>query len=88
VVYASYGVKTLLDRFAQGADRLQPALNIEKALLPHDPLAPSAHDRMRSRSQIRGDLARGIFRGAFKSKDGQGARPRRADDITRQEVIE
>src|SRR5262249_2693302 len=35
----------LLDRFqriAQSADRLQPALNIEKALLPHDPLAPSA----------------------------------------------
>src|SRR2546426_8782785 len=60
----------LLDRFqriAQGADRLQPALNIEKALLPHDPLAPSAHDRVRSPSQIRGDLARGIFRGALKS---------------------
>src|SRR5262249_29145390 len=57
----------LLDRFqriAQSADRLQPALNIEKALLPHDPLAPSAHDRLRSPSQIRGDLARGIFRGA------------------------
>src|SRR5712671_2198233 len=35
----------LLDRFqriALGADRLQPALNIEKALLPHDSLAPSA----------------------------------------------
>src|SRR5262249_27737829 len=33
----------LLDRFqriAQSANRLQPALNIEKALLPHDPLAP------------------------------------------------
>src|SRR2546421_1510372 len=58
----------LLDRFqriAQSADRLQPALNIEKALLPHDPLAPSAHDRVRSPSQIRGDLARGIFRGAL-----------------------
>src|SRR3989475_8994496 len=39
--------------------------NIEKALLPHDPLAPSAHDRVRSPSQIRGDLARGIFRGAL-----------------------
>src|SRR5438876_5525755 len=58
----------LLDRcqrIAQGANRLQPALNIEKALLPHDPLAPSAHDRARSPSQIRGDLARGIFRGAL-----------------------
>src|SRR5947208_11114238 len=35
----------LLDRhqrIALGADRLQPALNIEKALLPHDSLAPSA----------------------------------------------
>src|SRR5437016_2922789 len=53
-----------LQRIALGADRLQPALNIEKALLPHDPLAPSAHDRVRSPSQIRGDLARGIFRGA------------------------
>src|SRR6266508_4059666 len=59
----------LLDRFqriAQSANRLQPALNIEKALLPHDPLAPSAHDRARSSSQIRGDLARGIFRGALQ----------------------
>ena len=37
---------------------------IEKALLPHDPLAPSAHYCVRSSSQIRGDLARGIFRGA------------------------
>src|SRR6266581_1984998 len=53
------------ERIAQGANRLQPALNIEKALLPHDPLAPSAHDRVRSPSQIRGDLARGIFRGAL-----------------------
>src|SRR5262249_14196056 len=56
-----------LDRFqriAQSADCLQPPLNIEKALLPHDPLAPSAHDRVRPPSQIRGDLARGIFRGA------------------------
>src|SRR5438128_5957229 len=62
----------LLDRFqriAQSADRLQPALNIEKALLPHDPLAPSAHDRVRSPSQIRGDLARGIFRGALHSNN-------------------
>jgi hypothetical protein len=49
----------------QDADRLQPALNIEKALLPHDPLAPSAHDRVRSPIQIRGELARGIFRGAL-----------------------
>src|SRR4029450_3488264 len=59
----------LLDRFqriAQRAGPPQPALNIEKALLPHDPLAPSAHDRLRSPSQIRGDLARGIFRGAHK----------------------
>src|SRR5262249_9092342 len=59
----------LLDRFqriAQSADRLQPALNIEKALLPHNPPAPSAHDRARSSSQIRGDLARGISRGALK----------------------
>src|SRR6195256_6617075 len=31
-----------LQRIALGADRLQPALNIEKALLPHDSLAPSA----------------------------------------------
>src|SRR5262249_11101934 len=60
----------LLDRFqriAQSADRLQPALNIEKALLPHNPPAPSAHARARSSSQIRGDLARGIFRGALYS---------------------
>ena len=60
----------LLDRFqriALAADRLQPALNIEKALLPHDSLAPSAHYRVRSPSQIRGDLARGIFRGALNS---------------------
>src|SRR6266478_10102903 len=54
-----------LQRIALGADRLQPALNIEKAFLPHDSLAPSAHDRVRSPSQIRGDLARGIFRGAL-----------------------
>src|SRR5437867_12211371 len=52
----------------RAANRLQPALNIEKALLPHDPLAPSAHDRVRSPSQIRGDLARGIFRGAHMSQ--------------------
>src|SRR5215472_5297478 len=65
----------LLDRFqriAQSANRLQPALNIEKALLPHDPLAPSAHDRARSPSQIRGDLARGIFRGAHKHDENSG----------------
>src|SRR5262249_18478034 len=49
-----------------GRRGLQPALNIEKAPLPHDPLAPSAHDRARSSSEIRGDLARGIFRGALK----------------------
>src|SRR5215475_5775945 len=60
----------LLDRFqriAFGADRLKPALNIEKARLPHDSLAPSAHGPLRSASQIRSDLARRIFRGAFKS---------------------
>src|SRR5204863_1187855 len=61
-----------LQRIALGADRLQPALNIEKALLPHDPLAPSAHDRVRSPSQIRRDLARGIFRGALLSEDKTG----------------
>src|SRR5207237_9964682 len=63
----------LLDRYqriAQSANRIQPALNIEKALLPHDPLAPSAHDRVRSPSQIRGDLARGIFRGALELLTG------------------
>src|SRR5262249_21612348 len=49
---------------ALGTDRLQSALNIEKTSLPHDPLAPSAHYRVRSPSQIRGELARGIFRGA------------------------
>src|SRR6266550_1106982 len=66
----------LLDRFqriAQSANRIQPALNIEKALLPHDPLAPSAHYRVRSPSQIRGDLARGIFRGAHPSFRALGA---------------
>jgi hypothetical protein len=45
------------------ADRLQPALNMEKALLPHDSPAPSAHSY--ERSEIRLDLARGIFRGVF-----------------------
>src|SRR5262249_36824932 len=57
----------LLDRFqriAFGADRLKPALNIEKARLPHDSLARSAHGPLRSASQIRSDLARRIFRGA------------------------
>src|SRR5205823_1768344 len=54
-----------LQRITLGADRLQPALNIEKALLPHDSLPPSAHYRVRSASQIRSDLARGIFRGAL-----------------------
>src|SRR5262249_27787170 len=53
-----------LQRIALGTDRLQSALNIEKTSLPHDPLAPSAHYRVRSPSQIRGELARGIFRGA------------------------
>src|SRR5258708_36703133 len=56
-----------LQRIALGADRLQPALNIEKALLPHDSPAPFDHYHERSPSQIRPDLARGIFRGAFKS---------------------
>src|SRR5262249_1599151 len=54
----------LLDRFqriAFGADRLKPALNIEKARLPHDSLARSAHGPLRSASQIRTDLARRIF---------------------------
>src|SRR5262245_56583201 len=58
----------LLDRFqriAFGADRLKPALNIEKARLPHDSLARSAHGPLRSASQIRSDLARRIFRGAL-----------------------
>src|SRR5262249_61314642 len=58
----------LLDRFqriAVGADRLKPALNIEKARLPHDSLAPSAHGPLRSASQIRSDLARRIFQGAL-----------------------
>src|SRR5262249_26267670 len=60
----------LLDRFqriAFGADRLKPALNIEKARLPHDSLARSAHGPLRSASQIRSDLARRIFRGALIS---------------------
>jgi hypothetical protein len=34
--------------------------------LPHDTPAPSVDHRVRSPSQIRGDLARGIFRGAHK----------------------
>src|SRR5262249_15908686 len=58
----------LLDRFqriAFGADRLKPALNIEKARLPHDSLAPSADGPLWSASQIRSDLARRIFRGAL-----------------------
>src|SRR5258708_40349552 len=54
-----------LQRIALGADRLQPALNIEKALLPHDSPAPFDHYHERSPSQIRPDLARGIFRGAL-----------------------
>src|SRR5262249_20831921 len=59
----------LLDRFQRitfGADRLKPALNIEKARLPHDSLAPSAHGPLPSASQIRSDLARRIFRGALE----------------------
>src|SRR5262245_25485353 len=68
----------LLDRFqriAFGADRLKPALNIEKARLPHDSLARSAHGPLRSASQIRSDLARRIFRGAlmtFAADDPDG----------------
>src|SRR6516225_2054959 len=72
----------LLDRFqriAFGADRLKPALNIEKARLPHDSLARSAHGPLRSASQIRSDLARRIFRGALKSQRplawARGSRP-------------
>src|SRR5262249_8769107 len=53
-----------LQRIALGTDRLQSPLNIEKTSLPHDPLAPSAHYRVRSPSQILGELPRGIFRGA------------------------
>src|SRR5438876_7772095 len=64
-ILPSHHLPHCLQRIALGADRLQPALNIEKALLPHDPLAPSAHYRVRSPSQIRRDLARGIFRGAL-----------------------
>src|SRR5262249_55468013 len=41
--------------------------NIEKARLPHDSLAPSAHGPLPSASQIRSDLARRIFRGAHNS---------------------
>src|SRR5467141_3762978 len=71
-ILPSHHLLDRLQRIALAADRLQPAL-IEKALLPHDSLAPSAHYRVRSPSQIRGDLARGIFRGALYSvapKDG------------------
>src|SRR5262249_43014223 len=60
----------LLDRFQRitfGADRLKPALNIEKARLPHDSLVPSAHGPLQSASQIRSDLARRIFRGAHNA---------------------
>src|SRR5712672_1613792 len=62
----------LLNRFqriAQSANRLLPALNIEKARLPHDSLAPSAHGPLPSASQIRSDLARRIFRGAHLRKE-------------------
>src|SRR5262245_52494051 len=64
----------LLDRFQRitfGADRLKPALNIEKARLPHDSLVPSAHGPLQSASQIRSDLARRIFRGALRALAGQ-----------------
>src|SRR5262249_44321624 len=65
----------LLDRFQRitfGADRLKPALNIEKARLPHDSLAPSPHGPLPSASQIRSDLARRIFRGALVSNSSIG----------------
>src|SRR5262245_34789520 len=68
----------LLDRFQRitfGADRLKPALNIEKARLPHDSLAPSAHGPLPSASQIRSDLARRIFRGAHKPKSVECREP-------------
>src|SRR5262249_11537142 len=45
----------LLDRFQRitfGADRLKPAINIEKARLPHDSLAPSAQAHCRMRAAI------------------------------------
>src|SRR6516225_2896444 len=57
--------KYRVQQIAFCADRLKPALNIEKARLPHDSLAPSAHGPLRSTSQIRSDLARRIFRGAL-----------------------
>src|SRR5258706_1669813 len=63
----------LLDRFqriAQSANRLQPALNIEKARLPHDSLAPSAHGPLPSASQIPTDLPRKIFRGPLTPPPG------------------
>src|SRR5262249_1414861 len=50
-----------LQRIALGTDRLQSALNIEKTSLPHDPLAPSAHYRVRSPSQIRGGVGERNF---------------------------
>src|SRR5207245_4424206 len=79
-----------LQRIALGADRLQPALNIEKALLPHDSLPPSAHYRVRSASQIRSDLARGIFRGALEPDVAGGPRPvfddERATELLREPV--
>src|SRR6266481_9565380 len=65
-----------LQRIALGTDRLQSALNIEKTFLPHDSLAPSAHYRVRSPSQIRGELARGIFRGALSLKIYQNPQQR------------
>ena len=57
----------LASKIAETIDFAKPALNIEKARLSHDSLAPSAHGPLPSASQIRSDLARRIFRGALKS---------------------
>ena len=51
----------------KGLRRLSAKAKRREALLPHDSLAPSAHHRARSPSQIRADLARGIFRGPLQS---------------------
>jgi hypothetical protein len=64
-ILPSHDLLDRLQRVTLGANRIQPALNIEKSLLPHDSLAPSARCRVWSPSQIRADLARGIFRGAL-----------------------
>jgi hypothetical protein len=42
-ILPSHDLLDHLQRIALGADCLQPALNVEKALLPHDSLAPSTH---------------------------------------------